>query len=454
MRRLFGTNGIRGVVNQDLTPEFALKIGASIGTFFNSGDLIVGRDGRSSGPMLMDAVISGLTSAGVGVIDIGLAPTPAIQYGVSRIGARGAVVITASHNPPEFNGIKVVGEDGIELPRRDEEVIEQMYFKETYRRASWNELGSIQKDESLLDIFIEGILEKANGDIIKKANLKVVVDPGNGVGALVTPYLLRKLGCNVSTINAQLDGEFPGRRPEPTPETLTDLAKTVKALDADLGVAHDGDADRVIFVDEEGVIHWGDVSFALIVKKILQEKLGKIIVTPVASSKLVEDVTKEQGGELVLTEVGSVIVARKLQELNGICGGEENGGIFYAPHQFVRDGAMAAALMVELIAKERRTLSQLVAELPKYYSYKSKIECPNDLKEKVMERIRNKTERYEPITIDGIKIVLEKGWVLIRPSGTEPLVRCFAEASDAQHAKELGKWGVNLVEEAVINSSP
>ena len=264
MRRLFGTNGIRGIVNQDITPEFALKIGASIGTFFNGGNLIVGRDGRSSGPMLMNAIISGITSAGVGVIDIGLAPTPAVQYGVRRTDTCGAVVITASHNPPEFNGIKVVGDDGIELPRKDEEVIEEIYFNETYKRTSWNELGSIQKDESLLDIFIEGVVEKANGDIIKEANLKVVVDPGNGVGALVTPYLLRELGCDVITINAQVDGNFPGRKPEPTPKNLMDLAKTVKALGADLGVAHDGDADRVIFVDENGVIHWGDVSFALL----------------------------------------------------------------------------------------------------------------------------------------------------------------------------------------------
>ncbi|MFX1597648.1 MAG: phosphoglucosamine mutase [Promethearchaeota archaeon] len=452
MRRLFGTNGIRGIVNQDITPEFALKIGASIGTFFNSGNLIVGRDGRSSGLMLMNAIISGITSAGVGVIDIGLAPTPAIQYGVGRIDACGAVVITASHNPPEFNGIKVAGDDGIELPRKDEEVIEEIYFNETYRRTPWNELGSIQKDESLLDIFIEGVVEKANADIIKKANLKVVVDPGNGVGALVTPYLLRKLGCNVITINAQVDGNFPGRKPEPTPESLTDLAKTVKALGADLGVAHDGDADRVIFVDEKGVIHWGDVSFALIVRKILQEKLGKIIVTPVASSKLIEDVTNQYGGRLVLTEVGSIVVARKLQELNGICGGEENGGIFYAPHQFVRDGAMGATLMVELIAEERKTLSQLVDELPKYYSFKLKTKCPNNLKDDVMEKIKKEMAKYEPITIDGVKIVLEKGWVLIRPSGTEPLIRCFAETSDEQSAKDLAGWGLNLVEEAIGTS--
>ena len=187
-------------------------------------------------------------------------------------------------------------------------------------------------------------------------------------------------------------------------------------------------------------------------RKILQEKLGKIIVTPVASSKLIEDVTKQYGGKLILTEVGSIVVARKLQELNGICGGEENGGIFYAPHQFVRDGAMGAVLMVELIAEERKTLSQLVDELPKYYSFKLKTKCPNDLKDEVMEKIKKETAKYESITIDGVKIVLENGWVLIRPSGTEPLIRCFAETSDEQSAKDLAKWGLGLVEEAIGTS--
>ncbi|MHA1333828.1 MAG: phosphoglucosamine mutase [Candidatus Odinarchaeia archaeon] len=447
--RLFGTNGIRGVVNDLFTPEFSAKIGQAIGSFFGNGPILVGGDGRLSTPMIKNAVISGLVSSGVDVIDVGIAPTPAIQYATKELNVSGAVIVTASHNPPQFNGVKVIDSDGIEISHEKELKIEEIFFESNFKKAEWNSLGQLTTDTSIIERYIDAILNKIDVDVIKKKSLKIVVDPGNGVGALVTPYLLRKLGCKVVTINAQVDGSFPGRNPEPNPDNLQELMKLVKVLNADLGIAHDGDADRVIFVDEEGNFHWGDISFALIIRKLLRENKGGKIVTPVASSKLIEDIVAQNNGELIWTPVGSIIVARTLKEVNGICGGEENGGIFYAPHQYVRDGAMGAVLMLEIMCETGKKLSELVSELPKYYMTKLKVKCSNEIKQKVMEKILKKVEDYEVITLDGVKIITEKGWVIIRPSGTEPLFRCYAESSDKNASEELAKWGITLIKEAI-----
>ena len=215
--------------------------------------------------------------------------------------------------------------------------------------------------------YIEAIKTHVNVEEIKKRSFRVVVDPGNGVGALAAPQLLRELGCKVFTINANIDGTFPSRPSEPKPENLSDLAAVVKAVNADFGVAYDGDSDRAIFVDENGTIHWGDRTFALIEKEFLKQNPGETIVTPVSSSSLVKDIAEAYNGEVIWTKVGSVDVSYKMKEINAKLGGEENGGVFYGPHQPVRDGAMTTALILDILAKTGRKLSELLNELPKYF---------------------------------------------------------------------------------------
>ncbi|MHA1410213.1 MAG: phosphoglucosamine mutase, partial [Candidatus Odinarchaeia archaeon] len=311
MNKLFGTNGIRGVINETMTPQLALGIGMATGTVFKKGSVLVGRDSRTSGEMIKNAVISGLLSTGINVIDVGLAPTPAIQYATKHWGVRGAIIVTASHNPPQFNGIKVIDKDGIEIPRKTEDLIEKNYFTNNFSTVTWSDVGEYRTNNEVLDFYKKGILKKINTQLIKKADFKVVVDPANGVGGLVTPYLLQEAGCKVITINSHIDGFFPGRRPEPTDETVELLKKTVKENNADIGVAHDGDADRAVFIDEKGKFHWGDIIFAILIKKVLKNKKeGGKVVTPIATSKLVQDITEEYNGELIITKVGSVIVAR------------------------------------------------------------------------------------------------------------------------------------------------
>jgi len=437
-QRLFGTNGVRGVANVDLTPQFAIELGASIGTFFEGGKLLVARDGRTSSVMLLEATASGLMQTGCDVYDMGLAPTPALQYIARSSGMDGAVMITASHNPPEYNGIKVIDKDGIELERQKEVEVEKLFFSKGWRPRDWKDLGTRVLRTGALNQYKQAMKRHVSEDRIRAASLKVVVDPGNGVGALVTPYLLRELGCKISTINANVDGEFPGRPPEPSIENLVTLCAAVKAFGADLGVAHDGDADRAIFVDEMGNAHWGDRSVALVEKYFLLENRGETIVTPVSSSMAVEEVAEANGGKVVWTPVGSIHVSRTMQKIGAKFGGEENGGIFYGPHLAVRDGAMAAALVVDIISKTGKRFSTLLSELPTYYSSKSKVTCTDAVKEKVLEKLRDETSKLNVDTLDGVKIRFEdRSWILIRPSGTEPIFRLFAEAKTTARASTL-----------------
>jgi phosphomannomutase/phosphoglucomutase len=423
-----------------LTPETAIKIATAIGTFFKHGNLILGYDARTSGPMLAKAVMAGLTSTGIDVSLAGMAPTPALQYAVKHHKTDGAIIITASHNPPEYNGIKVIWNDGIEISREQEIEIENMFFDEKIRYSEWNKIGTLRELPGVIEDYVEAIRKQVNVAKISKKKYHVVVDAANSVGALTAPLLLRNLGCKVTTINANIDGTFPGRLPEPRPENLGDLARTVKVVEADMGVAYDGDADRSIFVDEHGEIYWGDKTFALVEKHFLQKHKGAEIVTPVSSSTVVQDMADAYGGKIVWTKVGSVTVSQTMKKLKAKLGGEENGGIFYGPHQSVRDGTMATALILDIMAETDGKLSKLLGELPQYFIEKDKIDCPEQLKEKVLEKLIERVKETKVSTIDGVKIWFkDKSAILIRPSGTEPIYRLYAEARTGRKASELIK---------------
>ncbi|MEN6573137.1 phosphoglucosamine mutase, partial [Methanobacterium aggregans] len=311
MKRLFGTFGVRRIANHELTPEFASKLAAAYGTLVK-GKVAVGGDTRTSTGMIKHAVISGLLSSGCQVFDLGILPTPAVQFAVRNY-CDGGVMITASHNPPKYNGIKFVDEDGIGIAEDMEEKIEDMFFDENPDRVVWNEIGEVLENHGIVDEYIENVIERVDADAIRSANLKVIVDCGNGAACFTTPYLLRKLGCDVTTMNCQPDGFFPGRNPEPTEDNLKELIEVVKATGADLGIAHDGDADRTICIDEKGNFVFGDKTFALVEKQMLREAGGGIIVTTVATSAAIYDIAEEYGGEVIATRVGDLVVARELK---------------------------------------------------------------------------------------------------------------------------------------------
>ncbi len=448
-RKYFGTNGIRGIVGKLITPDFVSKMSSAIASYMlEKGTIVIGSDSRLSSPSLKESVVSSFSAQNIEIIDLGIVPTPLVQFAVPYLQADMGIVVTASHNPPEFNGIKVIDSDGIEIDIVKQKEIENVFETETFQIVK-DEKNKATTKMNLLPEYTEQILGLVNTDLIKKKRLTAVVDGGNAVGSLVTPYILGQLGIKVISVNCQLDGKFPGRGVEPDPIKLKTMGYVANQVKADFSVAHDGDADRAIFGDEKGKIYFGDKSIALFEKWILRNSDNKQFVTPVSSSSAVVDIAEELGGTITWTPVGCIYVSRKMTADNCILGGEENGGLFYAPHQSVRDGMMASALMANIIAESQETLSNLIAELPQYYQLKEKINCQNNLKTKVMEHIQTNVQADEIITIDGVKLIFTDGWILIRPSGTESIFRIFVEAKSNEESENLLKQGLSLVNQAL-----
>jgi phosphomannomutase/phosphoglucomutase len=427
-RKLFGTNGVRGVVNKEMTGELALKLAQATGTYFDGGDLTVGCDGRVSSPLLLNIVSSGLASVGCQVWNLGMITTPALQFLTKDWKLRGGIMITASHNPPEYNGIKVMGNHGVELPHEEEVKIEQLFFQSQYNLAAWNQMKQPLPVPEKFTGYFRSILEHV-GEAPRNRSLKVLVDAANAVSVLTTPTIIEKMGGSVLLINGDIDGRFPGRLPEPTPDHLRGTSEILPSLHADFGVALDGDGDRAVFLDEHGSVCWGDHTFALTVEDFLENYPGQKIVTPISSSLIIEEIAEKHGGEVVYTPVGSVYVSNLMLKINAKLGGEDNGGIFYLPHVAARDGGITTAWIYRILSETRKPLSKLVAQLPKSYIVKDKIPCADSIKDKVTEAIRNLPHKGKTLDIDGIKVwIPPHAWILIRPSGTEPIYRILAEA--------------------------
>jgi len=445
MTKLFGTNGIRGVVNKDMNTDLALNIGKAWGTYLKKEikrpKVAIGTDARLSNNMLKNAISSGLLSTGCDVVDCGMMPTPTLQYVVREKKFDSGVIITASHNPPNFNGIKGVASDGTEFSKDIEEEIEKIYFEENFILVDWDQVGDFNTWDGGIDLYINGILSVVDVDIIKNNNFHVVLDCGNGAGCVVTPKLLDKLNCKTTFLFCEADGTFPGRNSEPLPENLEELIKKVPEVGADVGVAQDGDADRAIFVDEKGNYIWGDKTLALGAKYATIENKGGINVTPVTTSSCFDDVVKQHNGTVIHTAVGSPIVARVMIDKNSVFGGEENGGLIFPEMQYCRDSAMSIAKILEIMAKHDRKISELIDEIPKYEVFKTKMPCPNEKKQIVMKKLAEKTKNDPKIKnvdeTDGVKLYLEDGWVLMRPSGTEPIFRVYSESKDKKRAEEI-----------------
>ena len=450
--RLFGTNGIRGKIREEFKPDFLAKIGLAIGTYLSPGSwVIIGSDTRVSGNMVKSAVISGLLAAGVNVVDIGIAPTPAIQLYTKNHGDFG-IAITASHNPPEFNGVKCIAPDGTELPRNEEEKIEEIFFSSRFRLVSWKDVGRYTIAHGANEEYIEAVLSHVDVEKIRERKFTVVIDCANGASCFTSPYLLEKLGCRVISLNCQPDGTFPGHESEPKPQNLRDLMALVKDVRADLGAAHDGDADRAIFVDENGRFIHGDKTLTLVAREIAKKNAGKF-VTPVSTSMAFEEVVKKYGGEVIYTRVGAPIVARRMIEEHAIFGGEENGGLIFPEHQYCRDGAMALAKILEIMAESGKKLSTLINELPSYYQGKISVKCDNSKKAEVLEKLKEKLKNERINTMDGVKIMHEDWWVLIRPSGTEPIYRIYAEAKSEEKLQETMEKYRKMLEKIIKDIS-
>ncbi|MFQ5940922.1 MAG: phosphoglucosamine mutase [Nitrososphaerales archaeon] len=451
MGRLFGTNGIRGIFGKDLTLDLALDVSYALATYFDDKPILIGYDGRYSSPIISKVVRAGMNALGVEVANTGLVPTPCVQFGVKTLGYRGGVMITASHNPPEYNGIKAIAYDGVELSREEELKVEDIYFTKNFRSLN-RKVGKDTDEQRTIDSYLTGIKSIVNVDLIRSKNFTVVLDLGNGVQAVTAPKLMEEMGCKVITINSTVDGRFPARGSEPTPENLGLLSKSVQQHSADLGIAYDGDGDRSIFCDEKGNVHGGDKSGAILTEYILSKNKNEKVITPLNSSKLIDIIASKYNSKVTRTKVGSVEVSRQMLKSDATIGLEENGGFMYGKHIAVRDGAMTSALMLELIASKTERLSQIINGLPKFYQYKTKIKCTNDQSRKVIEQMTmNAKGKVE--TLDGVKVWLNhSSWVMVRQSGTEPVIRLYAESSDSKLLNEIVENYTKLIRKIADNT--
>jgi phosphomannomutase / phosphoglucomutase len=445
--RLFGTNGIRGVVGTTIDSDFAYSMGSSVATLFDRTPILIGRDGRTSSTMLAEGVVAGILARGNHVEDCGMITTPGLQFLVKHSSRKAGVMITASHNPPEYNGFKVVDTDGVEIAREKEVKVERLFARKPFLLSK--SPGQRASPPEAVEPYLSSLRTYVSEKKIPRLPT-IVVDVGNGVAALTTPILLRRIGCRVVTINDNIDGTFPGRTSEPRPENLGPLSAAVKQERAAFGVAHDGDGDRAIFVDEKGVVHSGDKSLTLIEDEVLKKTPGTKVVTPVNSSMSVAEVAKKRKGRLILTPVGSINVARTMIREKALLGGEENGGIFYAPHQPVRDGAMATVLILNSILDNGIPLSRLMARLPSFFMIKEKRACPDNRKNEVMRKLQRRLGSMVTNTMDGVRVDLKnRGWFLVRASGTEPLIRIYIEGKDENDVKRLMREFKPLFDQAI-----
>jgi phosphomannomutase/phosphoglucomutase len=439
---VFGSSGTRGVANETVTPAFALRVARATATVLEADRIALGRDTRTSGEMLANAAASGLASGGADVDRLGVIPTPGLQAYADREGVPG-IVITASHNPAPYNGIKLFEAGGRDLPVETIEAIEASFLEESFVSAAWDETGTERRIDDAPRAYREEVLEAVDRHRIAGADLTVALDPGHGAGALTSPDLFRDLGCSVRTVHARPDGRFPGRDPEPVEANLGDLKRLVETGEADVGIAHDGDADRAIFVDERGEYVRGDAALAALAAAELEP--GDVAVSAVNVSGRLADAAEAAGADLELTRIGSTWIVDRVTTLREAgervpIAGEGNGGVVFPRYRLARDGAYTAARFLELLVD--RPASEVVAGYDDYHTVRANVTYDSDaaregMLDAVAVRAESERDGAEVTTTDGYRLDYGDGWVLARESGTEPLVRVVAEARDPGRAREL-----------------
>ena len=434
MARLFGTNGVRGVFGDDLTLEVVHDLVMSFATYLGRGPVLVGYDGRTSSPVIARVVCATLNACGMDCSNAGLVPTPCLEFATKKLGYAGGIMITASHNPPQYNGIKPCGPDGVEISRHDERLVEEIYFG-----RKWNKYAapaSTGEEPSAIGTYLDGIVSHIDCSRISSRKFKVVLDLGNGAQAVAAPEFCNRLGCDTVIINEEIDGQFPGRGSEPTPHNLSGLSRAVTKHNADIGVAFDGDGDRSILCDESGQIMTGDRSALVLTRHILKSHPQAGIVTCLNSGSAIDVIAAQASSQVTRVRVGSVEVSREMLSGGALVGFEENGGFMYGMHNHVRDGVMALGLALDMMATSDFPLSRIASSLPPSHTAKDKIPCTANQAQAIMDTL--KKEHPDCNDTDGIKISLgPRQWVMIRASGTEPLVRIYAESDTLQGLEDL-----------------
>ena len=444
--QIFREYDIRGVVDKDLTPEVVKRLAQGFGTHMKAlgyRDLVVGRDGRLSSKSLSEAVIEGLLSTGCHVTDIGLCPTPVYYFSIFHLDKEGGIMVTGSHNPPEFNGLKIsagrstiFGEQIQDLRR----LIEKGEFASGRGKVSQSEIIKPYQDHIKKDIHL-------------KKKINVVIDAGNGTAGIVAGQLLTELGCHVEELYCDVNGRFPYHFPDPTiPENLKDLIEFVKKTKADTGIGYDGDADRIGVVDDQGNILWGDQLMILFSRDILKSRKGATFIAEVkCSQNLFEDV-QHHGGKAIMWKTGHSLIKEKMKNEKAVLGAEMSGHLFFADRYFGYDDAIyASCRLVELLSRTDQKLSQLLQDIPKTsITPEIRVDCPDEIKFQVIERVKEQLEKAYPIIdVDGARVQFGDGWGLVRASNTQPVLVLRFEAPTEKRLAEIKKWVEDRVQAAI-----
>ncbi|MFH1238804.1 MAG: phosphoglucosamine mutase [bacterium] len=430
-------SGVRGLVKDGLTPEVTLDFARAFGSYVKGGKVVVARDTRPTGGLLKDSVFSGLLQTGCSVIDIGIAPTPTLLLMVKEFGAVGGIIITASHNPAGWNGLKFVSSDGIFLTAHQVTKLLDIWRQKKFRSVA---SVSVTRPQTLncQDVYqrhINKVLSYIRAEVIRQRHFTVVLDSCNGAGSIITPMLLGELGCRTVLINNQLTGAFP-HNPEPLPENLTELCRVVKGEKADIGFAQDPDADRLAIVSEKGECIGEEYTLALAARFVLKKTPG-VVVTNLSTTKTIDDLAARYKSSVIRTRIGEINVVEVMKRNNTVIGGEGNGGVIIPAINYGRDSLAGIGVILQHLGESKMPLSKLVATLPQYKMVKTKLDYPQRKIEKLLGKIKDKYKDWPLNQEDGIKIDLGDSWVHIRPSNTEPVVRIIAEAKTEKKAMQL-----------------
>src|SRR5438067_3522030 len=452
---MVSVSGVRGLVGTDLTPEIVARWAAGFGTWAKDGrparpsarrpvKIVIGRDARTSGPMFAQATVAGLNSVGCDVIDVGLVATPTVQLAVEHHHAAGGIILTASHNPIEWNALKFVGPDGIFLDVVAGTRVRELAAGASLPRANYNAIGGVEADSNAISRHLAAVLALRGVDVraIRRRKFRVALDTVRGAGGALMPELFERLGCRVAAINLETDGLFP-RPPEPVPENLKALGALVRRTKADIGIAVDPDVDRLAIVDEKGRPIGEDYTLAFAIRAV-RPSGRQTVVCNLSTSLVVEDAAKEFGATVVRAPVGEANVARKIIELNAVIGGEGNGGVMYPALHVGRDAPVAGALLLGLLAREGATVGELVGRAPRYTIVKAKLERgPRNAEsmDEVYAALRGHFRDATADTQDGLRLAWPDRWLHVRPSGTEPIIRLIAEAPTSAAAERLIEEG-------------
>lgn len=453
-------SGIRGTIGgkpgDNLTPIDTVKFAAAYGTWLKNTSedkkltVVVGRDARISGKMVQDLTMNTLTGLGINVIDIDLSTTPTVEVAVPLEKADGGIILTASHNPKQWNALKLLNNKGEFLDGADGAKILELVEADDFNFADVDNLGTISRKEDYIDKHIEEVLKLklVDAEKIKKANFKVVVDAVNSTGGIAIPALLKKFGVEVIELYCEPNGNFP-HNPEPLKEHLTDISNLVKKEKADLGIVVDPDVDRLAIVDENGEMFGEEYTLVACADYVLSKTPGNA-VSNLSSSRALSDVTKKHGGSYKASAVGEVNVVQLMKEEDAVIGGEGNGGIIYPDAHYGRDSLVGVGLFLTHLAEKNISVSALRREYPAYYMSKNKIQLTPEIDvDDILKKVEEKYSKEEISTVDGVKIDFPENWVHLRKSNTEPIIRIYTEAKSQEKADQLAQDMIKEIEEIV-----